>query len=208
MMLDKKMTDFIEELSSSNPTPGGGGTSSLVGALAASLGLMVTHLTIGKKKYAMYEEEVIKIKEELSILQNKLISLIDEDAKAFLPLSKAYKLPKDTEEEKEKKEKVMENALYKASLVPISIMETIFQTMQSLEILSKKGSMLAISDVGVGILFAQAAIESASLNVFINTNMMKNKEIASQLNKKAENIIQESVKIKNRTYTYVLNSIK
>ena len=124
MMLEKKFTDFTEELSSAKPVPGGGGACAAVGAFAAALGMMVANLTVGKKRYADVEEEVKEILARLEATRNELIILADKDAEAFEPLSKAYGLPKDTEEEQREKGRIMEAALYEASRVPLEIMET------------------------------------------------------------------------------------
>lgn len=93
---------------------------------------MVANLTVGKKRYAEVEEEIIEGRERLLLLQKKLIDLVDQDAQAFEPLSKAYGLPKETKEEQEYKAQVMEKALYEASVVPLSIMETVYQVMEEL----------------------------------------------------------------------------
>ena len=203
-MLEKPATQFLSELSSNAPVPGGGGASAAVGAFAAALGMMVTNLTIGKKKYADYEEEVKAVRDRLEGLRDQLIDLVDGDAVAFEPLSKAYSIPKDDPE----RDTIMENALYEASVVPMSIMETVLAAAKELEVLVEKGSKLAVSDVGVGILFAQAAIEGASLNVYINTKSMKDRERAAALDAKADAIIAEGVALKERIYSGVLAAIK
>lgn len=203
-MLEKPATQFLSELSSNAPVPGGGGASAAVGAFAAALGMMVTNLTIGKKKYADYEEEVKTVRDRLEGLRDQLIDLVDGDAVAFEPLSKAYSIPKDDPE----RDTIMENALYEASVVPMSIMETVLAAAKELEILVAKGSKLAVSDVGVGILFAQAAIEGASLNVYINTKSMKDRERAAALDAKADAIIAEGAALKARIYSGVLAAIK
>lgn len=203
-MLEKPATQFLSELSSNAPIPGGGGASAAVGAFAAALGMMVTNLTIGKKKYADYEEEVKAVRDRLEGLRDQLIDLVDGDAVAFEPLSKAYSIPKDDPE----RDTIMENALYEASVVPMSIMETVLAAAKELEILVEKGSKLAVSDVGVGILFAQAAIEGASLNVYINTKSMKDRERAAALDAKADAIIAEGAALKARIYDGVLAAIK
>ncbi len=208
MMLEKKFTDFTEELSSAKPVPGGGGACAAVGAFAAALGMMVANLTAGKKRYADVEEEVMEILARLKTTRNELIILADKDAEAFEPLSKAYGLPKGTEEEQNEKERIMEAALYEASRIPLEIMETVLKTMRDLEFLGEKGSRLAVSDVGVGILFAQAALEGASLNVFINTRLMKNRDRAKELNRKADVMIQEGRKQKEKVYEDVLDKLR
>lgn len=203
-MLEKPATQFLSELSSNAPVPGGGGASAAVGAFAAALGMMVTNLTIGKKKYADYEEEVKAVRDRLEGLRDHLIDLVDGDAVAFEPLSKAYSIPKDDPE----RDTIMENALYEASVVPMSIMETVLAAAKELEVLVEKGSKLAASDVGVGILFAQAAIEGASLNVYINTKSMKDRDRAAALDAKADAIIAEGAALKARIYSGVLAAIK
>lgn len=203
-MLEKPATQFLSELSSNAPVPGGGGASAAVGAFAAALGMMVTNLTIGKKKYADYEEDVKAVRDRLEGLRDQLIDLVDGDAVAFEPLSKAYSIPKDDPE----RDTIMENALYEASVVPMSIMETVLAAAKELEVLVEKGSKLAVSDVGVGILFAQAAIEGASLNVYINTKSMKDRERAAALDAKADAIIAEGAALKARIYDGVLAAIK
>ena len=203
-MLEKPATQFLAELSSNAPVPGGGGASAAVGAFAAALGMMVTNLTIGKKKYADYEEEVKAVRDRLEDLRDQLVDLVDGDAVAFEPLSKAYSIPKDDPE----RDTIMENALYEASVVPMTIMETILAAAKELEVLVEKGSKLAVSDVGVGILFAQAAIEGASLNVYINTKSMKDRERAAALDAKADAIIAEGAALKERIYGGVLAAIR
>lgn len=117
-------------------------------------------------------------------------------------------MPKDTEEERAEKERVMEQALYEASVVPLRIMETVSEAMKELEVLEEKGSRIAVSDVGVGILFAQAALEGASLNVFINTRLMKDKERAWKLNDRAKSLIEEGNARKEQVYKKVLEKLK
>ena len=203
MLLEQKTTDFLEQLSSSAPIPGGGGASAAVGAFASALGLMVTNLTVGKKKYADVEEEILEIREKLEQKKQDLVRMVDEDAEAFEPLAKAYRMPKETE-----KEKVMEAALKNAAEAPLCIMKTIVDTMEMIQVLGEKGSRLAVSDAGVAILFAQAALEGASLNIFINTKMMKDQEEAERLNYLADQLIATGKELKETTYDAVLKGIR
>ena len=197
MLLEQKTTDFLEQLSSSTPIPGGGGASAAVGAFASALGLMVTNLTVGKKKYADVEEEILEIREKLEQKKQDLVRMVDEDAEAFAPLAKAYRMP---EVEQAEKEKVMEAALKNAAEAPLCIMKTIVDTMEMIRVLGEKGSRLAVSDAGVAILFAQAALEGASLNIFINTKMMKDQEEAERLNYLADQLIATGKELKETTY--------
>ena len=208
MLLEQKTNDFLEQLSSSAPIPGGGGASAAVGAFASALGLMVTNLTVGKKKYADVEEEILEIREKLEQKKQDLVRMVDEDAEAFEPLAKAYRMPKETEEEQAEKEKVMEAALKNAAEAPLCIMKTIVDTMEMIQVLGEKGSRLAVSDAGVAILFAQAALEGASLNIFINTKMMKDQEEAERLNYLADQLIATGKELKETTYDAVLKGIR
>ncbi len=206
-MMDEKTTDFLDELSSKASIPGGGASSAAVGAYAAALGEMVANLTVGKKKYADVEEEIQAARIRLEELRADLMQLVDADAEAFEPLSKAYSMPKDTKEEQAEKDRVLEEALYTASLTPLTTMETILETMRCLQVVAEKGSKLAVSDAGVGILFAQAALEGASLNVFINTDMMKERGRAEELNARADQMITEGRSLKETVYGTVLHRI-
>ena len=208
MMLDMKAAEFLEILSSKEPVPGGGGASAAAGAMGAALGLMVANLTLGKKRYQDAEEKICTCSQKLISLRDRLMVLVDEDAKAFEPLSRAYGLPKDTEEERLRRESVMEEALLAASLTPLEIMETIYEVMEQLKMLGTHGSRLAISDVGAGVLLSQASLESASLNIYINTKMMKNKGQASVLNEKADRLIQKSKELREEIYENVVQVIR
>ena len=201
-------TEFVEVLASKAPVPGGGGASALVGAVGTALGNMVGSLTVGKKKYADVEEEILEIREKLEQKKQDLVRMVDEDAEAFEPLAKAYRMPKETEEEQAEKEKVMEAALKNAAEAPLCIMKTIVDTMEMIQVLGEKGSRLAVSDAGVAILFAQAALEGASLNIFINTKMMKDQEEAERLNYLADQLIATGKELKETTYDAVLKGIR
>jgi len=206
----KKLTieTFVEELASNAPVPGGGGASALVGAIGVALGNMVGSLTVGKKKYADVEEEIKALKEKSTALQDKLLQLVEEDAKVFEPLSRAYGLPSGTDEEKAEKAKVLEEALNLACSVPMQIMETIGEAVSILEEFNEKGSRLAISDVGCGAICCQAALRAASLNVFINTKLMKDKENADKLNEKANALLEEYKKRTEDLFLQVESGLK
>lgn len=208
MMLEQKTTEFLEVLSSAEPVPGGGGASAAVGAFASALGMMVANLTVGKKKYADVEDEIIEIRGCLEKLREELVMLTDKDAEAFEPLSRAYGLPKETQEQKEEKERIMEKALYEASVVPLQIMQTVFRVMEYLKVLGEKGSKIAVSDVGVAVLFARAALEGASLNIYINTRLMKNRERAEKLNKESDDMIAEARRLQEEIYAGVFAKIR
>lgn len=182
--------EFVEVLASKAPVPGGGGASALVGAVGTALGNMVGSLTVGKKKYADVEAEIKELQAKCDILQKELLKLIERDAEVFEPLSKAYGMPKNTEEEKARKAEVMEKVLKEACSVPMEIMEKCCEAIDLIEVFAEKGSVIAISDAGVGAAFLRSALNGASLNVYINTKSMADREYAGELNQKADRMLE------------------
>ena len=200
---EKSCVEFVEVLASKSAVPGGGGAAALVGAVGMALGSMVCNLTIGKKKYAEYEESVKEILVNAGEIEKNLLNMIDQDAECFLPLSKAYGLPTSTEEEKKIKAETMENALKVACEVPISIVRVCFDAIKLHENLVDKGSKLAISDVGVGVQCLRAAILSGQLNVVININSIKDQEYVNKVKTEVDTLVEEGVKICDEVYSKV-----
>ena len=165
-------TEFVTVLASNAPVPGGGG--------ASALGNMVGSLTVGKKKYAGVEEEIIALKAKCDNLQKELLDQIALDAKGFEPLAKAYGIPKDDPT----RDQVLEEATVVACQVPVKIMELCCEALDAIKVFAEKGSRLAVSDAGCGAVCVKAALQAASLNVFINTKTLKNRELAEEMNKK------------------------
>ena len=206
MMAEQNMQEFIEVLSSKAAVPGGG--CAYVAAAGMALGAMVANLTTGKKKYAQYQEEIEELLSKAEQLSKELMTYMDKDAESFEPLSKAYGLPKDTKEQQEYKETVMEKALKEASLTPVALMEKILDALKILERLSVVGSRLAISDVGAGVQLCKAALNGASLNVFINTKLMKDTETAEELNTRTDALLIEGNELADRIYEEVVDAIR
>ena len=208
MIESMTIQEFLDVLSSKEPVPGGGGASALAGALGNALGQMVANLTIGKKKYALVEDEIKELAERMKGIQGQFSALADQDAKVFAPLAKCYSLPSGTEEEKAYKAEVMEARLLEASLVPMEIMEKAWEMLEIMDILADKGSRMAVSDVGVGVQFIRTALLGAVMNVYINTKSMKNREKAEEMNEKAERLIKEGTEAADRIYQKVLEQLR
>lgn len=203
-MIEKQLIgEWTDTLASKAPVPGGGGASALSGALAAALGQMVANLTVGKKRYADVEEEMRQHLFALNSLQMELMALADKDAEVFAPLAAAYGMPTDTPEQKAEKERVMEERLLAASLVPLQIMEKASAMLDILALLEKKGSRMAVSDVGVAVQLAQTALTGAVMNVYINIKSMKNREKAKELEDRAEKLIAEGTQLADEIYENV-----
>lgn len=207
MMADQTIKEFIDILSTKEPVPGGGGASALAAAVGMALGSMVANLTTGKKKYAAYQTEIDEILEKAQVITKELLDGMDQDAEAFKPLSEAYSLPKETEEELKYRTEVMEKALLAASLAPLSLMKKIMEAMELTRRLSDIGSNLAISDAGVSIQMMGAALKGASLNVFINTKLMKDREMAEKLNDETKQLLEQGERLTEETYQIVLDKI-
>ena len=191
--------EFTDAVGSRKPVPGGGGVSALAGALGIALGNMVGCLTTGKKKYADVEEDIRNLMKKAEQLQAEFLRLIDKDAEGFKPLSEAYKMPSSTEEERNFKEKVMENALVRACDAPLEMMRKCSEAIDVIGEFAEKGSNLAVSDAGAGAILCKSALQSASLNVFINTRDMKDRATAGKLKDEAETLL--------RTYTVKADEI-
>ncbi len=200
--------EFVSVLGSKAPVPGGGGASALVGAVGTALGNMVGCLTVGKKKYADVEAEMYELMEKCNVLQKELLELVEKDAEVFEPLSKAYGLPRETEEEKAEKARVMAIVLKDACAVPMEIMEKCCEALNLMKEFADKGSKLALSDAGVGAVFCKAALQGASLNVFINTKSMEDREYAKELNDKANAMLEKYPPIADEIYQSVFDRLK
>ena len=198
----------MEKLSSKAPVPGGGGASALVAAVGTALGNMVGSLTVGKKKYADVEEEMYILKEKAGRLEKEFLKLVDRDAEVFEPLSKAYGLPKETEEQKAEKARVMEAALKEACTVPLEIMEKCCEALDLVKEFAAKGSVLAVSDAGVAAVCLKAALQGASLNVFINTKAMKDRAYAEELDRKADSMLKEYQAEADRIFEEVQSKLR
>jgi formiminotetrahydrofolate cyclodeaminase len=188
-LTSKSCEDFITMLASKDPVPGGGGASALVGAIGTALGNMVGSLTVGKSQYANVQDDIVALKARASALQGRLIELVVEDARVFEPLSRAYGLPKDTREQRTHKAAVMEKCLRACCTVPLAIMEACCEAIELHGEFAAKGTAIAISDVGVGVIFCKAALQGASLNVFINTRSMADRAYAEQANSQANTLL-------------------
>lgn len=206
-LADKTCTEFIEVLGSKSAVPGGGGAAALTGAIGIALGSMVCNLTIGKKKFAEYEEKIKGILARAKQLQEELINMIDADAECFMPLSKAYGMPKDTVEEKKLKEETLEKCLKSACEVPIAMVKLAYESIKLHEALVDNCSILAISDVGVGVQCLRAAIIGAQLNVIININSIKDLEYIHTVKKETESLVKEGIKIADEVYEKVVKAL-
>lgn len=208
MIKEMGIQDFTDALSSKQPTPGGGGASALAGTLGTALGLMVGNLTVGKKKYASVEEDITSAMAKLRQMQVRLTELADEDARVFAPLAAAYGLPTGTDGEKARKAEVMERCLMDASLVPVEIMRQSCDALALMEELEVKGSVMAVSDVGVAVQFLRTALTGAIMNVYINTKSMKDRDRADQMNSQAAVMLRQGTEQADGIYRRICRRLE
>ena len=207
-MLNKTCLEFADVLSTKEPVPGGGGASAYVGALGCALGMMVGNLTVGKKKYADVEADIIALNEKTAVLMKEMEELVSEDAKAFYPLSQAYGMPKETPEQIAEKERVLQGCLVDAAKVPLRIAKCAVDALVLVDEYAKKGSVIAISDAGVAAAFLKAALDGAKLNVMINTRLMKDEALRSEIDSELSVLVAKGDALADEIYAGVADRLK
>ena len=204
-LIQRSCEEFLSQLASKAPAPGGGGAAALVGAAGVALGNMVGNLTTGKKKYAAVEEEILVLNARAEALRKRLEALVQADADAFTPLAAAYGLPRETPEQQARKAAVLAEALDGACAVPLEVMTACGEGIALAAEYAEKGSVLARSDAGCAALFCKAAMQAAGLNVKVNTRLMADKAHADALEARAEQLLAEFVPQADRVYQTVSN---
>lgn len=186
-LVEQTCEDFATVLASKAAVPGGGGAAALVGALGMALCSMAGNLTLGRKKYADAEADIKAMLDRGEAVRTRLLELVDADAAAFEPLSKAYSIPKDAPD----RDAVLEAATVAACAAPMEMLEQCAEAVKLLEEMLEKGSAMLVSDVGCGALCCKAALECAALNIFINTKTLKDRAVAEELERKTDAILTE-----------------
>lgn len=201
-MKEMQIETFLEELASSNPTPGGGGVSALCGAIAAALTSMLTNLTIGKKNYLDIKDKLENIIKEATELRSELLALIDGDAEVFSKFMACYKMPQNTEEQKADRAEALQKVTKEAAEVPMEIGRKSFAVIKLAEEIVNCGNPMAITDGTISAILARAAMRSAFYNVIINLKLIKDEEFnnaryaeMAELEEKAQ-AIEEAVTAK------------
>ena len=196
MLVDLKMKEFLDELASSSPAPGGGAVAALNGALGAALVSMVCNLTIGKERFADVEEDAKKILSQTEELRKKLQENIEKDAEAFNQVMAAFRMPKETEEQKQRRSEAIQRAYKIATDIPLETAKLCFEVLPLAKDAAKIGNPNAISDIGAGVLSAYAGLQQSLLNVDINLPGIKDTEYK-------EKVLQEVEKLKKDAETLV-----
>lgn len=198
MYVEKPMVVFLDKLASRSPEPGGGSVSALVGALGAALVSMVGNLTLGKEKYADVQDQVEELLKSSEKLRDELQGLIQRDTEVYADVSAAFKLPRDTDDEKAERASRIQDALKKATEVPFEIAEKCLEVGRLSETSAEIGNVGAVSDAGVAVLLGEAAAQSAALNVKINVNSIEDKDFSESKWARIQEILEEAAALRER----------
>ena len=181
MLVNMTVKDFVDEVGSESPAPGGGSVAALCGALGGALVTMVANLTIGKKGYEDAADEMAAIKEKSSQLKDALMAMVDKDTAAFNKVMAAFKLPKESDDEKAARREAIQSAMKGAAQSPFEIMKASHEIINLAKAVAVKGNQNSITDAGVAALLADAAVKGAALNVKINLSSIKDEQYTNQM---------------------------
>lgn len=193
MLVNKNIIDFVATTASNEPVPGGGSIAALSAALAAALAEMVANLTIGKKKYVEVEEEMKKIAASLENSRKELVDYIDKDASSFDEVMKAFKLPKETDEDKAIRSEAIQEGTKYAATVPLEVARAAYTIMEQSKIVVEKGNSNAITDGAVSAMMARTAVLSALMNVKINLTTIKDEEFVKNMTKEVNELERNAI---------------
>jgi len=203
----KSVGEFLDELASKAPVPGGGSSAALGGALAAALISMVCNLTVGKKKYADVEGEIKGILARSEALRKELADLLEADVQVYTKVSKAYKMPRETEEERRVRAEAIQAALKDATDVPMRVAEACVGVLDLCTPVAEKGNVRIVSDVGVAALLAEASLRSAALNVLINLGAIKDREFVEREGARLDALLEGKSELKEEVYELVVEKL-
>jgi len=206
-LTDKPVTNFLDDLASNLPAPGGGSVASLSGALGAALVSMVCNLTLGKKGYEGVQEDIQGLLARSEALRHEMTDLLEADVAAYTAYSQTAKMPRDTEEEKATRSAAMQAALKSATMVPMRIAEVAVQVMDLCMPAALKGNKWAVSDAGVAVLMAEAALRGAALNVLINLGTIKDAEFVAEKRAYLEQLLVGKGALRDDIYDYVVSKL-
>ena len=206
-LAELKTAEFVDLLASDAPAPGGGSAAALEGALGAALTAMVCSLTIGKKKYAEFEELAAEAQKKAAGLKARFVDVMDRDTDAFNVVSAAFGMPKATDEEKAARSAAIQKGLEGCTKTPFEMMELAVETLELTASILGKSNDSAASDLGVSALSLRSAIQGAWLNVLINIGSLKNKELAEDYRAKGEALLAKALPLADEIYDTVVKSM-
>lgn len=208
---EESINQFLDELGSDLSAPGGGSVAGLIAALSSALNSMVYSLTVGKKAYMALddnEKEIItKFQKESKEFTTRSLELMEEDRDNFLKLMECYKMPKESEEEKEKRTSAIKENTIKSMQAPLILARESLEFYENLNVMAKYGNKMLLSDLAISAILLHSAIESSIVNVKVNLNGLRNEEFFEKINNEMQGIIEKSIKEKNSIVEVVNNVI-
>ncbi len=192
---DRKLGEYLEAIAAPTPTPGGGSVAALCGALSAALSRMVANLAIGKEGYESAQAELRDLDRRAKVLQDRLLLLMEEDAKAYDTVIAAMRLPKKTESEKAARVRAMQQAYERATMVPLDTMQACSDALGFALVAAQKGNRNAITDAGVAALVAEAGLRGAGLNVRINLSALRDNALRGEIEARLDRILKEADRV-------------
>jgi methenyltetrahydrofolate cyclohydrolase len=208
MMTQSSLDQFLDRLASGDPTPGGGSAAAIIGAMGAALVSMVCNVSFGKKGYETAEPELRSLLARSEELRRRLTAMVAEDIAAFGSLMAAYKLPKASDEEKSRRADTIQASLERATEVPLECARACSEVVDMARRAADLGYKHVISDVGVGVAAADAALRSAALNVYINAPSLKNRRLAASAVEEVERLARTSAAESEATYAAVRTKLE
>ncbi len=199
-LVDLTTKDFLNEMGSDSPAPGGGSASALCGAQAAALLAMVCRLTIGKKKYEDVQDLAKNLVQEADKLKDKFSEIIDRDAESFNAVSAVFAMPKESEEQKAKRAQAMQDALKLCTLTPMEMMHLSAEGLKLIEKAVGKLNVTAASDLGCAALGFRSCMQGAWLNVLINIAGISDEAYTSNCRKEGEDMIKSFMPLADKLY--------
>ncbi len=206
-LVELKVNEFCDVLSSDAPAPGGGSTAALEGAVGAALTAMVASLTLGKKKYAEYEDIAKETIQKANQIKIKFIDVLDRDTEAFNGVSAVFAMPKNTDDEKAARKEAMQKALKACTETPMEMMELCLESLKVTESILGKFNTSAASDLGVSALSIKAAVQGAWLNVLINLAGINDEEYVKEYKEKGQKILDQVLPLADKIYNEILSII-
>jgi formiminotetrahydrofolate cyclodeaminase len=204
---DSSIEVFLGDLASRASTPGGGSAAAVMGGIAAALSSMVCNLTIGKKKYASVEAELTDVLARADALRARMVAAIEEDVAAFDAVMGAYGMPKATDVEQGARARAIQHALLAATDAPLHCARLCREAIDLAAIVSERGNLSVISDGGVAILAAHAAMRSAALNVYVNADAIEDRDFARDRLAALDSVLDGAAAITEATYRSVKHKL-
>jgi len=210
-LVNLNLSEFNDEIDSKSPAPGGGSVSALASSMGVSLSRMVGHLTVGKKKFKALDIEIQNkfnnIEEEFLMIKKELISSIDKDTEAFNLIMAGFKLPKETDEEKQiRKRKILEGTI-EAIKVPYIVARLSLRALRNMEYILEYGNKNTLSDIGVSTLMLYSGLEGAILNIKINISGLVDQHMIDDYSNSSEDMLAEAKEIKTKILDKIHKSL-